>query len=145
MNTIIKIIFVLMTIQSFSQTIVHSKRYDNFNRLIEASDGTNTVTYTYDELGNRTQQQITVETLSTDEVAFAGLELYPNPTAKMLSVKAKEIITVSKLYDPQGKLIRSNTNDQKEIQMDISHLSNGVYHLVIFSNDKKHTFTVIKK
>ena len=140
---LIILIFNFLTV--FSQT-VHSKKYDNFNRLIESSDGTNTVVYTYDELGNRTQEIVTV-TLSVSEEQIVGLKLYPNPTPKLVTITAKNTINKVLVYDNLGRrtLIKEIKNAKNSIEVDISKFSIGIYHFVVYSEGKKQSYKVIKR
>ncbi|CAM1364282.1 T9SS type A sorting domain-containing protein [Tenacibaculum xiamenense] len=129
--------------KNYTQT-VHSKKYDNFNRLIESSDGTNTIVYTYDELGNRTQESITV-TLSVSEEQIVGLKLYPNPTPDKVFITAKTIIDKVIVSDMSGKVIGEYKNNQNTISVDISKLPVGLYNLVIYSERKKQGVKVVKR
>ena len=140
---IILITLFCFSLNFYSQT-VHSKKYDNFNRLIESSDGTNTVVYIYDELGNRTQESVTV-TLSVSEEQIVGLKLYPNPTPDKVFITAKTIIDKVVISDMLGKVIGEYKNNQNTTSVDISKLPVGLYNLVIYSERKKQGIKVIKK
>lgn len=142
---IILIMLFFFSLNSLSQT-VHSKKYDNFNRLIESSDGTNTVVYTYDELGNRTQESVAV-TLSVSEEQIVGLKLYPNPTPKKITITAKSTINKVLVYDNLGRstLIKEIKNAKNSIEIDISKFNVGIYHFVVYSDGKKQSLKVFKK
>ncbi len=148
-NKIIKTVVIALLffncLSVFSQKS-HSKKYDNFNRLIESSDGINTIVYTYDELGNRTQESVTV-TLSVSEEQIVGLKLYPNPTPKKITITAKNTINKVLVYDNLGRrtLIKEIKNAKNSIEIDISKFSVGIYHFVVYSEGKKQSLKVFKK
>jgi YD repeat-containing protein len=146
MNKLFFFILITLIFQTVSGQTVHSKKYDNFNRLIESSDGTNTVVYTYDELGNRTQESVTV-TLSVSEEQIVGLKLYPNPTPKLVTITAKNIINKVLVYDNLGRrtLIKKIKNAKNSIEVDISKFSVGIYHFVVYSEGKKQSLKVVKR
>lgn len=144
MNKSLIMLFFIISNSLISAQTVHSKKYDNFNRLVESSDGTNTVVYTYDELGNRTQESVTV-TLSVSEEQIVGLKLYPNPTPKKVTITAKNKINKVVIYDIVGKLIKQQKSTKNTIEIDISKLSIGLYNFIIYSEGKKQSLKVVKK
>ena len=145
MNTKITfLVFCLLFANGITAQTTIEHKYDAFNRLTETSDGTNTTTYSYDELGNRTQQSISV-TLSVSENEIVGLKLYPNPTPKIVSIVSQNIIDKVIIYDVTGKSIKEQKSYKNTIEIDISSFSLGVYHFVIFSKGKKQSLKVVKK
>lgn len=139
--------FLFILTRVFSQTS-HIKKYDNFNRLIETStrtkEGINTIAYIYDELGNRTQESVSV-TLSVSEEKIIDLKLYPNPTPDMVSITAKNIIDKVVVSDLSGRVIGEYRNDKNTMSVDISQLPVGLYNLVIYSEKKKQSAKVVKR
>ena len=72
------------------------------------------------------------------------LALYPNPTNGILTVKSKASIQELAIYNSLGQLILSKTNQKNMI--DISTLSNGIYFLkIFFENRSVETKKVLKK
>lgn len=138
------LILCLLIANSIAAQTTIEHKYDVFNRLTETSDGTNTTTYSYDELGNRTQQSVSV-VLSTEENEIFGLKLYPNPTPKMVSIVSQNTIDKVIIYDVTGKSIKEQKSNKNTIEIDISSFSLGVYHFVIFSKGKKQSLKVVKK
>lgn len=123
-------------------TVAH--KYDAFNRLKETSDGTNTTIYNYDELGNRTQQSISV-TLSVSENEILGLKLFPNPTPNLVTITSKNNIDKVIIYDVTGKLLKEQKNTKNTIEIDVSSFSVGVYNFTVFSDGKKQSLKVVKQ
>jgi hypothetical protein len=73
------------------------------------------------------------ETLSVNNITNYEIALYPNPMTDRLYVKTNNVFNSEiKIYDNGGKQILSETilNDG----IDISKLSPGMYHVVIFKN-----------
>ncbi len=75
-----------------------------------------------------------------DELASLGILVYPNPISDFLSVEGKNQ-TIEKLtvYDAQGKLVATGTN-----VIDFRKIASGSYQLVIKTDKKQYTTTVVK-
>lgn len=125
-------------------TTTVSHKYDAFNRLIETSDGTNTTTFSYDKLGNRNQQSVSV-VLSVKNNEILGLKLFPNPTPNKVSIVSASTIEKVVIFDVTGKLVKQVKNSKPTIEIDISALSVGIYNFVIYSEGKKQSAKVVKK
>ena len=63
--------------------------------------------------------------------------LFPNPAVSHLTIKTNGVNQSALLLDAQGRCIQRQNITGTE-QVDISHLSNGVYHWII--NGKSYTF-----
>ncbi|MFT7613113.1 MAG: hypothetical protein ACI9J3_002083 [Parvicellaceae bacterium] len=62
--------------------------------------------------------------------------VYPNPSSTVLNIKIESgKIETLFVYTAYGKLIKSVSSQQQEIQLDVSDLSNGMYLLSILSAD----------
>ncbi len=76
---------------------------------------------------------------STQEITDSELRMYPNPAIDQVFVAHSENIHRVELYNSMGALIYENANIQsKNIQLDVSNYSGGVYHLVVFSENRTH-------
>ena len=71
-----------------------------------------------------------VDNLGLSEFDFNDIVVYPNPASNHINIKSKLDIINSKLFDVKGKLILKS--NQKNI--DISHLSKGLYFLKLSTN-----------
>ena len=78
---------------------------------------------------------ITCTALSTEDIIQNNeLMLYPNPAANLLTIKSSSLIDNVVLLNALGEIIPiQKTNDQ----LDVSHLSKGLYILEIVSGSKK--------
>ncbi|HPF93721.1 MAG TPA: T9SS type A sorting domain-containing protein, partial [Tenuifilaceae bacterium] len=76
----------------------------------------------------------------------AGINLYPNPTAQMLTVELGQNkalrLTVT---DLTGRVVLTKENPTQTETLDLSPLSNGVYLLVVQTNGKVLSTRVVKK
>ncbi len=86
-----------------------------------------------------------IETPSTEIV------LYPNPTTDYVNINMKGYEFENqqgsfKLYDYQGRLLKQNTINQAESQVDLNDLNSSIYILqVIVDNQVLKTFKIVKK
>jgi hypothetical protein len=70
---------------------------------------------------------------STNHEANSRLKIYPNPASDFISI-SDAINGKFQIVDMFGKII---TQGSMQNQIDISNLTNGVYGLVLFDNDKR--------
>lgn len=113
---------------SFGQKI-ETKQYDALNRFNNAlnSNGT-TISYQYDEVGNRIGMIIT-NNPSTDlsiSNSDLGVKLYPNPTSESFCISGFEDYITLKLTDISGKMILTIKVSDSEI-IPIHSLPKGIY------------------
>lgn len=155
MKTTIKYLLILIGITANAQlqqeTTTYS--YDNLNRLVQVvfNDG-KTNNYIYDDIGNRTQLNITDSTLGVDsEVLENPIVVYPNPTDSFLNItfprefNSKNIII--SLYDVNGRLIIDNKSkiENNEAIIDVHSLPNGIYLLHLKNDNQIWSKLFIKK
>lgn len=70
--------------------------------------------------------------------------IFPNPVQTVLNIQAQKEIVFWRLFDHQGKLIRSkNLEGQIQDIIDVDHLLSGYYFLQVFTKDGviTHSFT----
>ena len=64
-----------------------------------------------------------------NSISNSIFKLYPNPTNGIFSIELNEPV-ILKIYSATGALVYERTFDEiGNFQLDISHLSNGIYHL----------------
>lgn len=155
MKTTIKYLVLLISISANAQleqeTTTYS--YDNLNRLVQVVFNDNSKhDYVYDDLGNRTQLNITDSTLGIDsEVLQNTITVYPNPTESFLNVKLPDSFTSKntsiQLYDVNGRLIVNNkpTIIDNQITINVNNLSKGVYLIHLITDNQKWSKLFIKK
>ncbi|MFT7613493.1 MAG: hypothetical protein ACI9J3_002467 [Parvicellaceae bacterium] len=75
-----------------------------------------------------------------------NLVVFPNPVTNMLSVNSDQPIQQYSLFDYAGKLlIEKQVNNKKELVIDLTTYSDGIYQLEIISNDSRVLRKLIKQ
>ena len=146
-NTILTIAILLLGFTAKAQvTVTYS--YDNLHRLTQASYSNGVgIQYSYDALGNRTQETKT-STLSVEEVTKEkSFTLFPNPFLEELQITSKEqSITQVQLYDLTGKLIQDEkVNNQNTYTLKTNALPRSTYLITIITEKGKESYKVLKK
>ena len=73
--------------------------------------------------------------------------IYPNPSDGIFTISLGEIdmpYTIE-IIDMMGKVIYTQSDDQKEVVIDLSDKKSGIYHVKIFTNDNLWSNQVIIK
>ena len=146
-NTILTFAILLFGFTAKAQvTVTYS--YDNLHRLTQASYSNGVgIQYSYDALGNRTQETKT-STLSVEEVTVEkNFKLYPNPFKDELFLSSdNQTIKEVSIIDMTGKLIKTIANiNTTHYQLDASYLVSGNYLIQIKTNNGVEVHKVIKK
>jgi hypothetical protein len=85
---------------------------------------------------------LSINKLITDELF---LELSPNPAESFITVSSLSPITYIEIYNTLGDRLKTiDTNNQKEIEINLEDLIPGIYFLKIFSNEKVFIQKMIK-
>lgn len=82
---------------------------------------------------------------SQDTNGKSGIQIYPNPTAGPMNIKAKEEIKSISLYDQSGRLLQTQILSAKEETFDLSRRSAGIYYLMIKTKENNFLEKIIKK
>ena len=79
-----------------------------------------------------------LSTISNEKELAKGLNVYPNPTSGIISVDFPLDSSETQLYvyNVYGKLMMQNNSYKQGEKVDLSHLRNGVYLLVVRTNTK---------
>mgnify|MGYP001598110915 CR=1 FL=1 len=74
---------------------------------------------------------------SLNSVSIANVEVFPNPSSGIITVSSDENLKNIEVYNVLGSLIHSEkTYSLNEIELNLSHLISGIYHLVLSSDDQ---------
>ena len=85
------------------------------------------------------------EVRSVDFFGAGEVLIYPNPTSNMFSFQTNELNVEVIIYDVQGKLLMKNKFiDLSLIEVDLSHLDKGIYHVHIVYPQKTIIREVVK-
>ena len=69
---------------------------------------------------------------SLNSVSISNVEVFPNPSSGIITVSCDENLKNIEVYNVLGSLIQSEKiHFQNEISINLSHLSSGIYHLVL--------------
>ena len=79
--------------------------------------------------------------LGNTENLISDIDIFPNPSADIFTIKSVKEITSIEIYNALGENIFSSEPKTKIYELDLQNKSNGIYFIKIRSNNK----TVIKK
>ncbi len=82
--------------------------------------------------------------LSIEDNTLSQTILYPNPTKGIIHVLTKNVVDLD-VYDITGKRVHSALNVKDGSQIDLSHLSDGLYLVKLFDEVSEKTIKVIIK
>ena len=75
-----------------------------------------------------------------------SIKIYPNPTANFITITSNKMtVNSAKIYNQLGQLIMEREINTSSKRLDVSHLSKGMYHLILENGNKKKAFKIIKK
>lgn len=83
--------------------------------------------------------------VDAEETEIPNLELYPNPTEKILNISAGIPIESILLKDIQGRILEHKEVHNKATTLDISIYSTGLYLLTINTRDKSVVKKIVRK
>ncbi|WP_298224689.1 T9SS type A sorting domain-containing protein [Flavobacterium sp.] len=108
---------------------------NNFGQL---GDGTHT-----DQLS---PMMVNCATLNVDQIsAETTTTVFPNPTHGILSIKASAAIKQIEIYDFNGRMIFSSTENTANVSLNIERFSVGIYLLKVISETGTSIQKIIKK
>jgi len=85
--------------------------------------------------------------VSNELVLQETMEVFPNPTQNILTVKFEDPQGEYKfrLVNSQGKVVLSHSSKDSVNQLDVDHLVTGIYHLFIVNEEHQYqTLKVVK-
>ena len=73
-----------------------------------------------------------------DEISKSNVSVYPNPAQDFLNVKGLELNNAQvQILDISGRIVNTSLFKVNNSTIDISSLSQGTYHLVLYNNSEK--------
>lgn len=87
----------------------------------------------------------TITYVGIDAVALTTLQIYPNPTADFVNIKASQLnkTAVCRLYDALGReMIETELKPQMQTRIDMRMLAAGQYHLEVVAGDARQTYEI---
>lgn len=90
--------------------------------------------------------EVTVEErLGVNDIAVNKIEYYPNPVKDILNIASKKEISNVVIFDLSGKKVHTQSINNKQAQINISHLNSGIYIVKAELNGETKSFKIIKK
>jgi len=75
---------------------------------------------------------------SLDEISTINLNVYPNPAQDLLNVNGFDLSNAEiEILDISGRMVSTSLFSSTNSTIDISNLSKGTYHLVVYNNSEK--------
>ncbi|WP_163517233.1 T9SS type A sorting domain-containing protein [Gelidibacter japonicus] len=87
------------------------------------------------------------ETLSLKESLLQNtFKYFPNPVSHTLIIESKTVLREISVYNMLGKLVKERSNlSQERIELDLSILSNGVYHVLLKDGNATWPIKIVKQ
>lgn len=83
--------------------------------------------------------------LNISEFNEANFSYYPNPTSGMLSLKHSDIISTVSINTVLGQRVLEMQPQTPEVEVNLSHLPNGVYLVTVQTDVYKRTIKIVKE
>lgn len=117
-----------------------------WNRLANSGDGTpaNSACATY-AYGTWTDYTVNIAQLSTSEATKITAKVYPNPVSDVLNIENKATVKSVEIYDYNGKLVKTVSENSSNISINLSDLVSGNYTAKINSDKGNQVIKFIKK
>lgn len=117
-----------------------------WNRLANSGDGTPAQsacgTYAY---GTWTDYTANIGQLSTSEVSKFKAKVYPNPASDVLNIENIENVKSVEIYDYNGKLVKTISENKNTVSIPLSELVTGNYNAKINTAKGSQVIKFIKK
>ena len=88
--------------------------------------------------------QTTCTLLSNDDFQIDTLQYFPNPLSDILNIKCAQPINNIQIFNLLGQQVFAHDFSEKEIQINLSDLSDGTYLLKAKTLDSFRTFKIVK-
>ena len=80
---------------------------------------------------------------STHSVLASQIEIFPNPTSDVLNVKSDVDLDAIQIVDVLGRLIIDREVSSGRIDIDVSQLEAGLYHVRCIKDDAQLTMYLV--
>lgn len=133
------------------ETYTLSNSFDDAASLAgaEFSTGDYTIVWTVmDEAGNEASCSFDLAvgaSVNVQEMGEIPLQVYPNPAGSFIHLNAEILIEEVELYDLAGRVVKKETLNAKQLEVDIADLSPGIYILKAKTAEGVHEMKVIKE
>lgn len=83
--------------------------------------------------------------LGVNEATFTSLTYYPNPVKDVLTLSNNENIEEVVIYNLLGQVVFSKTINEREISLNLSSITEGIYIVKVTSEGVEKTFKIVKE
>lgn len=83
-------------------------------------------------------------TVGIDDQRFAGISVYPNPVADVLTIENCPAGARIVLTDAQGRMVQTTTATGNRVQLDLSAAASGLYFVQVVSGDRSAQMKITK-
>lgn len=88
---------------------------------------------------------LNVTSLSVNEFDINALTVYPIPTRNILNIEYKTDINTIEIYNLLGEKVYVKNSNTKNIKLNISNLSSGLYVVKLLANKGQYNFKIFKQ
>ncbi|GAA4306004.1 hypothetical protein GCM10023163_30970 [Aestuariibaculum suncheonense] len=89
--------------------------------------------------------ELNMKTLSSNDLNIEGFSFGPNPTKGNLKLKANVGFDYVSIYNVLGKEVLSQAIGSNEVNLDLTHLPNGIFIARVISGKSSKSVKIIKK
>lgn len=86
----------------------------------------------------------TCTNLANESFESEVFQLFPNPVNNILNLKSLQPIKNIQIYNLVGQQVFTSDYNEKEFQINLSHLSSGTYLVKVFTQDSIKTIKILK-
>ena len=83
-------------------------------------------------------------TAGIDNAGLTGIKLYPNPVKSTATISADQTVQNVQIYDLTGRVVHKASPNKANFNLDVSHLSKGVYLVKVNAGNKEATLKLAK-
>lgn len=114
--------------------------------VFDLPDGQSTVTLTVQPIGAACFSPTTFSCgrLSVDQLESESVAYYPNPFTDVLNLKLSQPIRSIQILNLLGQQVFASDYNEKNIQINLSYLSNGTYLVKAYAADTIKAFKIVK-
>ncbi|MCT4586861.1 MAG: BspA family leucine-rich repeat surface protein [Carboxylicivirga sp.] len=133
-------------------TIKYISNSINAEETLEGEElplGDHIITWTIGDMAGNVETcsftvSVSTATNTTEFSVAEAINVYPNPSNGMVNLEYNtDQPYLLKVYNSSGMLVEQQLVNEKQYQLDLSHLENGIYLVQLIANDKVYTTKLI--
>ncbi|WNM18403.1 peptide-N-glycosidase F-related protein [Flavobacterium capsici] len=83
--------------------------------------------------------------LNINDIESYSYDIYPNPSSDFINIKGTDVINSYQLIDSQGRILVSSVYNDKDLKLDLTNYSKGIYFLKMNFDKGTNTERIIKQ